>query len=540
MTFMQLPPGPPPPPEDDSRNGVSGMARHTGRRRSRRPWAGRAGVNAAARVPLLTRLKLLPAVFAGCDIRVLARTPSEWTFYNVLGAAVLVVASLSGGSAMVAISYAMQVPVAHIWWIGPAWMLAMALAVERLMLQITATRSRRALAGALLFRFALVSVIGLQISEPLVLLFNRGEINNVLSTNRTNALIASERTANHIYDTRISADYRQIAVIRDQESTLAALIEHYTFLSQCEASAPGCSHTHVAGEGVWYHHYARLAAQKEAQLKAVQPQDNLEIQRLQQDIATQQADKTAVLVDRHKAIDGESGFLARMEALGTLEAHHPVVTLEGWLLRIFFWLWDLLPLTAAVLRTLAVKDSPYEALLRAERHRDGLQAKALDTSCEVEEDRITRQGRADKDVNRVRIQDNVDHAIAGRNPYEWTDGERGTYGEPIDAWDLRGFADSMTPHESRPVTVPDALRRAGIAAVLTTLGVGLGLGVWSLATGTAVAGIWLALGALGGLAALAAFTRGFRRAPAWALRAIYASLIASFALPFAVLAINYL
>jgi len=188
---------------------------------------------------------------------------------------------------------------------------------------------------------------------------------------------------------------------------------------------------------------------------------------------------------------------------------------------------------------LTVKDSPYDALCRAERRRDGLQAKDLDTTCDVEEDRITRQGRADKDINRVRISDEADRAMAGvGNAYEWTDGERGTYGEPVDAWDLGAFAEKMTPHESRPVTVPNALRRAGAAAVLTTVGVGLVLGVWSLLTGTAVAGTWLALGALGALAALAAFTRAFSRAPAWALRAIYASLIASFLLPFAVLALN--
>jgi len=349
MAVAQLPPGPPLPPDDDDRprRGASDAAPHERRRHSnrrRRPQQSQS-VTAARRVPFLMRLKLLPAVFAGCDLRVLARTPSEWTFYNVLGAAVIVVAGLSGGSALLAISYALQIPVVHIWWIGLAWMLAMALVVERLLLQITSTRNGWALAGALLFRLALVIVIGLQISEPLVLRFNQGEINNVLSTNRTNALVASEKKTDSIYDARISADYGQIAAIRNHESTLSGLVEHYTFLSQCEAGAPGCSHTHLVGEGVWYDHYARLAAQKKGQLKAIQPQDRLGIQRLGRDIQTQQTDKAQVLTDREKAINGDSGFLARLEAFGTLEAHHPIVSIEAWLLRAFFWLWDLLPLT---------------------------------------------------------------------------------------------------------------------------------------------------------------------------------------------------
>jgi hypothetical protein len=54
----------------------------------------------------------------------------------------------------------------------------------------------------------------------------------------------------------------------------------------------------------------------------------------------------------------------------------------------------------------------------------------------------------------------------------------------------------------------------------------------------AVRGWWMAPIALVGVSILAASTRGFRRAPPWALRASFGTLLLGFGLPLLLVAIN--
>jgi hypothetical protein len=63
-------------------------------------------------------------------------------------------------------------------------------------------------------------------------------------------------------------------------------------------------------------------------------------------------------------------------------------------------------------------------------------------------------------------------------------------------------------------------------------------GVLSLLTHAVLAGMPEVLVVLGLVLVLAAYTRGFSRAPAWALWATLATLVVGLALPIAVLVIN--
>jgi hypothetical protein len=90
----------------------------------------------------------------------------------------------------------------------------------------------------------------------------------------------------------------------------------------------------------------------------------------------------------------------------------------------------------------------------------------------------------------------------------------------------------MQDWETRPVQVPATLRRGGF--------IGLGLLLVTLA-GSIVfgaSGVVLVGATLLGAVSLLAFTRGFRTAPDWGLRAIFVTLLSGIGMPFLILLLN--
>ena len=97
--------------------------------------------------------------------------------------------------------------------------------------------------------------------------------------------------------------------------------------------------------------------------------------------------------------------------------------------------------------------------------------------------------------------------------------------------------DLAQPHERMPVTMPQPLTR------VAWLGVGLqaalgGALLLAHAAHTVVAGGWLVLVSLGAALALAIYSRGFRRGPAWAHLAAFGTAMLGLALPVVIVLVN--
>ena len=89
----------------------------------------------------------------------------------------------------------------------------------------------------------------------------------------------------------------------------------------------------------------------------------------------------------------------------------------------------------------------------------------------------------------------------------------------------------MEPHESRPVPVPEPLRRGALTGTALIAGLTVLTFVISAVTGRPVSGSWIAVVTLVPLAGLAIYTKGFTSAPAWALRGSFVVLVAGLVMP---------
>jgi Domain of unknown function (DUF4407) len=479
------------------------------------------------------------AWFAGVDLQLLALTPSEWSFYDALGKTVFLLACASGFAMAVAVGYLLQMPASHVAYIGVAWTVVVAFGIERLVLQLPSTR-KRWLPVALVPRLALSLLLAVQLGEPLMMRINQDEIRNVLTQTHMAAIHAASANATKEYQPKIDADDAQIAKVQATERALQNKVERYRFLSACEANTPTCSTTGRTGCSTYCQHYARLADEAQGQLEALKPQDARAIAALRADIATKKNAIRAEIALRKKAIHQNTGLLAREHALASLERTHPEVAAEVWFLRLFFLALDLLPLGAKVLRLLTT-DSPYEAVVEAARRKDGLGAKRTNQAVRVEERRILDQARADIEVNTISI--NLDKArriddaeatwVATLGP-ALPVADRQT----IPAWDLGDFVDRMEPHERQHVPVPPGLRRGGFIGLALVGGLAGASFLWTVLLHHTLNAVWLPMVAVALVGGLAAYTRGFRSAPRWALRATFASLFIGLLLPLAVLGFN--
>jgi hypothetical protein len=349
----------------------------------------------------LRTLRLLPAWFAGIDLRLLAKARSDQVFYTALGATVVLLACGNGFALAVAAGYMLGLAPGHLWWLGAAWAIILAGGIERLVLQLPSTR-RRWLLVVLLPRLTLSLLLAVQLGEPLMLRINEGAINNRLSIVQAADLHKSLKKATTFYAPKIKAKERQIARIRSQDTALQNAIEHYRFRSNCESDTPSCSYTGKRGCYTFCKHYAHVAANRRAELRARRRDDANKIADLQADVAYLRARQKAEIQSRRHAITGDRDLIAREEALRSIEKAHPEVAAEVWFLRVLFISLDLLPLAMKVLRMLSV-ESPYEALAAAARRSDTLAARREDERARVEERRVLDQGSADVAVNHASI-----------------------------------------------------------------------------------------------------------------------------------------
>ncbi len=475
-----------------------------------------------------------PAWFAGYDPRFLRRAPSERNFANGLGGAVLVLACASGFTVCIAVAYMLQVPPSHVWWIGAAWIIIVC-GIERIVLQLP-TKNRRLLPLVLLPRVLVALMVAVVFSEPLVLRFNQGEINDYLSKAKTAEARGVIASAGAFYGPRINADQGKIAQINASRTALANRAEKYRFKSRCEFNTPSCSDTHKPGCATVCEHDARVAAKDAARLAAREPENRARIAALRADIGTLKTKQATQEKEQAAGIGENGGLLAREEALSGLEQKHSAARREVWFLRLLFLCLDLLPLSVKLVRLLADDESPYDAICSAERKHDGLDALEVQENVRVRKDGITVQAQADIEVHRHRIWLDADRRMAATKDEAYTvPGKQHArrYAEPVPALSLDEFSKQTTDHERKPVPVPSALRQGGLVGLVL-----LGVTVLTSVLLQSPTGLWIGVAALAFAAALALYTRGFRLATARGLRAIFAVLIAGLLIPIMIIIAN--
>jgi hypothetical protein len=394
---------------------------------------------------------------------------------------------------------------------------------------------------AILPRLLISLVIGVLIAEPLTLRIFQPEINHQLQQNQQLAIERSTSNITNYYGPKITADESQISALRAQESTLQSQINQDDFVAACEAGEVGCSLTRELGCGPVCQHYQQLATTAQNQLNSQLPADNATITELTTNIQSLQSRDATQTGSALTSISGGNGLIAREDALSQIMRAHPGVADEVWFIRAGLVLLDLLPLIIKYLY-IAMGDAAYEKLHAARRRQQAGKAHGVDVETRVQIAAFDEQGLADEEVNRVRIEVDRDRRIADIEG-EWYQPDarpsRDTNGESrIPAVSLSEYVGKMRGHETLPVPMPAGLRMAGWVGTGLIAAMAVVLGAISYYSHRVVTGEWLTFASLLMAVSLMAFTKGFREAPSWALRATLAALLAGLALPAAVLAMN--
>jgi hypothetical protein len=481
------------------------------------------------------------AWFAGVRRDVLAQCPSEMNLYTGLGLAVLLTAAMSSASLMVAIGYVLRTSPSRLWLVGLVWGFVI-LNVDRC-LQILTT-SRRLLL-AFLPRILISLVIGILIAEPLVLRIFQPEINSQLQLTVQGQVEHRTTAIADYYGSEIKLDQQQTVSMQTQEQSLETQVLHDEFVAACESGETDCSITHELGCGPYCRHYQALTAATQDRLALLTREDAGATTKLHAEIKALSATEARQTNRAVKDVDASNGLIAREDALTRIEHAHPGVLYEVWLIRVVLILLDLLPIIIKFLHV-SFGESSYERLSAALKRQEASKAHAIETETRVEVARVSEQGLADEEVDRVAIEIDRDRRIADEEA-KWNHTTRSTGASArrgsqspgrVSAMSLSQYVSQIRNHESMSVPVSSWLRIGGWVGVTLISALTVALAIDTSLSHHMITGAWLVFAMFAAVVSLAAFTKGFREAPAWGLRATFAALIMGLALPIIMLVIN--
>jgi hypothetical protein len=481
------------------------------------------------------RVSSLFAWLAGGEARVLALVPSERPFMQAQGVVIFLMACITGCALSIAASSWWSISIASTLALAPIWTLVICM-IDRLIYKSFGT-NRWANIALGVPRAVLSLMLALVLGLPMVQFIFKPSINNQLSNSIVTQENAARAAVMAFYEPKIDNATSQIKAIEEHETVLRNKANTDTRLSGCESNEPSCSHTHRPGCEQWCKYYARHAAIATASLNAAKPRDANQINYLTTRIGGwRSAEKTEI----HKlvaAIDGDKDMLAREQALSAIEKKHPEVTKYVLFVLGLLICLDLTPLLGKMMHLL-VTGAAYEEMAAALRATERVEAHHLLEQAAVLRNRYSTQARADEEVDQVRIDVDRERRIAEEEA-KW-DGRHAPRSprQPIGGRSLSEYVSNMRAHERHPVPVPRTLRLAGWIGTLATSLIAAVLGIYTLHTGTPVSGEWIAIVSCASSISLMAFTRGFTRAPSWALRATFVAFGAGLAMPVLVLALN--
>lgn len=464
----------------------------------------------------------VPAVAAGAHVRALRQAGSDRPFYSALGACVIAFSILNGLMFMVAAGYVSgaQEPWS-LWPVGVTWALVM-VCVERLILQISGTKILP-LVLASLPRLALSVLIAMTVAGVAALAIYKPEINNYLTAQQAKQLQALGPQVDAIYKPRIDAAKGEVARLKANVRKVEDRIAREDMRAEQALAPDGTCAARCA-------YYQDLAADDRDQLAAMRTRNDGRFAGRSKQVDQLLKQRRDTLRIRREAIRQQNGLLAREHALAQIKKKDPAVSRQVLLLTLLLVALDLTALMAKVLRLVTVKDGSYEKVLAGLRAQERLVGQEYEEDAKTEEARLRDEGKATRRRNRARADGSDLFGFDGDDVVS-----HAADGEPIEGFSLSDFVDEMDKEpawEARPITVPAALRRGGFIGLALLL-VGAAIAVAFGATGVVLLVVAVA-SALG----LLAYTRGFRRAPAWSLRGIFLTLVAGLFLPPLVLLLN--
>ena len=459
---------------------------------------------------------------AGAHLPTLRESETERPFYSALGAAALVFSCLSGLMFMLAASFATgQTHPWRLWWLAVLWTAVM-VCIERLILQVPNGRIIPLVIAAVP-RLAVSVLIALTVSEVAGLAMYKPEINSYLVEQRAKALATIGPEVDRIYGPKTLEAKNEITRLKFNERKVEDRIAREDLRSQQSQTSTGACAIRCG-------YYKKLADDDRRLLATMRSRNQGRFAGRRAQVRRLRDEAQQLRTDRRRSVIEQDGLLARVNALSQIAKTEPAVHYMVLLLRLLLVALDLTAFAAKLVRVLTVKNSPYDKNLEGRRAEESLTGEERLEGSRTREAQIHDEGRAARRRNRWRA-DAEDFERFDTDGKRYT-GAAGGHAAPIEGHSLGEFTSDMTDWETRPIRVPDTVRRGGFIGLGLLLVTLLGSIVLS-ADGLIVVGAALLAGV-----GLLAFTRGFRTAPGWALRAIFATLLTGIAMPFLILLLN--
>ena len=533
-------------------------------------------------------LRRILAALGGADSQILARARVDTAEMTGRGVAALIPAVFGGLASIISFRYAYRLPLGAAAAVGVGWAVVVLLFDLSLM---TSAPDRHPAARAVTFgsRAVVTVLAAFTFASAIVMFMFARDIGVQVAMNQQTDLARYNSTVIvPAYAATLAGDQHTITTDQGEISRADQAVAYWQqqvanaeFQVTCEAQGvsqfAGCGHgTGLTGQGPVYQ--VRLAALREDQADLTRAQDQAtatkarlspQIGSAQTGLSRAERQEQADYAAAKARYQQDDGLIARWRALGQLENGSRGVRTEVWLLEGLIIAIDL----TAVIVKMTSKTPSYNRVLEAERKKVVLRATRdeEDAADTVELSRAEREARAHvhqgvldaqvdvafdaldawKQVARHWIGAWVDEQTGGRRsrtsgagnswpPNAGPDRQHGhgvPAGVPVNSHSLGGLMDLAQPHEQMPVTMPKPLTR------MAWLGTGLqaalgGALLLAHAAHAAVTGGWLVLVTLAAAMALAIYSRGFRRGPAWAHLAAFGTALLGLALPVVIVLVN--
>ncbi len=454
------------------------------------------------------------AWFTGADLRALDEAKTDRPFYSALGGFALAISLFNSLVFTFAVAYATgEDHPAQLWYVTIIWLLVM-LSLERLVLQMPAT-SRGWLLASAVPRLLISLVLAASVGEIVPLKLFEPESQQVIAEDNRKLLKEVDDDVRAEYGPQQFQVKQQIAFLTANERKVAGRIEREDLRAQEARNADG-----PCDERCDY--FQSLALNDRRQLAKMRSRNNGRITGLRGMLKRLRIEARERRTELRTNIQNRDGLLARVEALHKLQKRDERINYITWLVRILMFTFDITPLLMKLFRSFSLRRSAYDVATEGFRRAESIPGTTRVEQAITEEDRIKNQGRAARRRNRA------------KGDYEgFGDDESSTSSAaPIDGYALSEFADRMTEHERRSVTVPQTLRQGAL------IGMGLCLVTLLGALVFDANGFVLPLLATALVGWVLVQTNFARRAPAWGLKALFATFVGGLVLPFAVLALN--
>jgi hypothetical protein len=528
------------------------------------------------------------SVLGGADSEILARARVDAAEMTGRGLAALIPAVFGGLAALISFRYAYALPFGVAAAAGAGWAVVVLCFDLSLM---TAAPDRRPVSRAVTFGSrAIVSVLAAFTfaSAIVMFMFAKDIAVQVAKDQQTDLALYNNTVIVPAYDAKIatnrdtiSTDQGQINQANQAVASWQQKVAGAGLQVTCEAQGvnqfAGCAKgTGLSGQGPVYavrvaelHNDQAALARAQAQAAVIEARLSRQIASAQASLTQAKEQEQADYANAQARYGKDDGLIARWRALGELESASPGVRAQVWLLEGLIISIDL----AAVIAKMTSKTPSYNRVLEARRKKVTLRAVMTeeDAADAIDLRRAEREAQASihqavldaqaevvidaldawKQVEQWRIHAWVEEQTSGQQRHTsdasgWQPppprhgGRRGsdTSGAiPVKGNSLSRLVDDMRPHERMPVPMAPPLTRVAWigTGLLSALGASLFLAQAAHAT---VAGGWLVLPALAAALALAIYSRGFHRGPAWAHRAAFTTGLLGLALPIVIILMN--